>query len=105
MGRLHGRRVLFLADLHAREAAHARVRTEILHKGADRLLVVLHERLLDERDRLEEAVELALDDLGPRLLGLSLFAGLRLEDRALAFDLVLRHVLAGNEARRRTRDV
>ena len=34
-----------------------------------------------QRDRLEEAVELAVDDLGPRLLGLALFAGLRLVDR------------------------
>src|SRR5437868_12431223 len=100
MGRLHARRGLFLADLHSREPAHARVRTERLHKCVDRLLVVLDERLLEERDRLEEAVELAFDDLGPRLLGFALFSRLRLEDRALALDLVLRHVVTSDEARR-----
>src|SRR5262249_7476597 len=51
-------RALFLSDLDPREPADVCIGPERLHDRVDRLLVVLHERLLDERDRLEEAVEL-----------------------------------------------
>src|SRR5262245_60767356 len=96
---------LFLSDLDPRESTDVRVGPEGLHHGVDRLLVVLDERLLDECDRLEEAVELAVDDLRPGLLGLALFLGLCLVDIALACDFLGRHFVARDVTGRRARDV
>src|SRR6185295_16524927 len=63
-----------LADLDAREATDRGTATEPGDERAHRRLLVLHERLLDQRAArvgLVEAVDLAVDDLGPGLLGLA----------------------------------
>src|SRR5215831_8177590 len=97
-----------LADLDAREAANRGIAAEPRYERPHRRFLVLDERLLDECTTgvgLVEAVELALDDLGPSLLGLAFLARLGLVDLALALDLVGWNVVAGDPARRRARDV
>src|SRR5438045_3341194 len=80
VSRLRGRsKWSVLTDLDAGETADGGIGAQGLHERADRLLLVLDERLLDQRDRLEEAVELPLDDLGPCLLGFALFRRLLLQ--------------------------
>src|SRR5262245_19922696 len=108
---------LVLAYLNACEAPHLRVAAERLYKRVDRHLVVLDERLVEQRTALtlEEAGHLALDDLGPRLLGLALFARLLLVECALGLhhvrgELVARHVagrgaLVGDVQRNVMRDL
>ena len=46
----------------------------VVQQGLHALLAVLHRRLLEKRDVLEEPVDAALDDPGKSLLGLSLLA-------------------------------
>src|SRR6201996_6381628 len=72
---------LRLPDLESGETSHG-------HAGLgedllDRLLLLLHERLLGEHDVLEVGVDPAFDDLGDRLVGLALVAGDLLRDPAL----------------------
>src|SRR5262249_56034830 len=70
-----------LADLEAGERTY---RGPLLAEHLlDRLLGLLDERLLDERDLLEERAQPALDDLGDRLLRLALFPGDLLGDAPL----------------------
>ena len=57
---------------------------------------ILHERLLEERDLLVEAVDPPFDDLRHRGLGLALVAAQLLEDRALLLEHVGRHVVAAH---------
>src|SRR5947208_12482950 len=99
------RRALLLADLDAREAPNGGTVPQRLDERCDALLLVLHERLLEQRHLLEEAVQLPVDDLAESRFGLALLARLRLEDGSLPIDLVRRDVLAGDEPRRRARDV
>src|SRR5205085_1880936 len=97
-----------LADLDAREATNRGIAAQPRYERPNRRLLVLDERLLDERTAgvgLVEPVDLAVDDLGPGLLGLALLAGLRLVDLALVLDDVGRHVVARNPARCGARDV
>jgi len=75
------------------------IAAERLHERVDRHLVVFDERLVEQRAALalEEAGHLALDDLGPCLLGLAFLTGLLLVKGALSLDdlrreLVARHV-------------
>src|SRR5205823_12668151 len=82
-----------LADLEAGER---------LYRGAllaehllDRLLGLLDERLLDERDVLEERAQPALDNLGNRLLRLALIPGDLFGDAALVLHDVGRHLVTG----------
>src|SRR5262245_16142686 len=96
---------LFLADLHTREATHFGTAAETLDECLDRRLLIFHERLLEQGDSLEEAVELAVDDLAECLLGLALFASLRLEDVALPGDIVGGDVVTADVAGCRARDV
>src|SRR5699024_8767600 len=72
---------------------------------ADRLLRVLRERLVEQHDLLEEAVQPPLDDLRERLLRLVLVAGGLLGDPALVGDLLGRNVLAAEVARGERGDV
>src|SRR4051794_6543059 len=58
----------------------------LLEELLDRLLVVPHEALLEQDRLLEPRVEAALDDLGPRLLGLALGLGDVEERLALLLD-------------------
>src|SRR2546423_14736565 len=90
-----------VADLHLGEPADRRVAEQL----ADGLLLVFHERLLEEADLLEEAVEPSLDDLRDCLLGLSFVASAALEDRPLGLDAVGGNVVAAPELRTRGGDV
>src|SRR4051794_37722418 len=88
--------VSLLADLDAREAPDRGIAAQSGNERPNGRLLVLDERLLDERSTrvgLVEAVELAVDDLGPGLLGLALLARLRLVDLALALDVTGGHLV------------
>src|SRR5215471_19084459 len=80
-----------LADLEAGEPLD--VNTGRLEDLRDRLLVVLHERLLGEHDVLVEPADPALDDLRDRRLRLALVTGDLLEDAPLLLHHVSRNIL------------
>src|SRR5690606_11210202 len=85
-----------LADLEADDALHGH--PGLVHDLLHGLLVLLDDRLPEQRRLLEEPVDPALDDLGQGLLRLALLAGGGLGDLALLGDdvrgdLVLAHVL------------
>src|SRR5581483_8288317 len=87
---------LSLADLEPRETGDGDARGG--EHLADRGLRVLHERLLNQRDVLEERADAALHDLRDGLLRLALVAGDLLRDPALLLhdfggDLVAGHIL------------
>ena len=83
------------ADLEAGEAGR-RSTPASSSRPCTRLLGVLHRRLLEQHDVLEEAVDPTLDDLGQRRLGLALLAGGRLGDAPLGLDDVGRDLVAGD---------
>src|SRR3954447_6504224 len=72
------------ADLEAGEPGHAHAGR--VEDRLDRLLVLGHRRLVEQRDVLEEAVKPTLDDLGQRTLRLALLACGGLGDLALLGD-------------------
>src|SRR5690606_17767516 len=88
---------LGLTDLEADKAAHGYAR--FVDNLLDCLLVVLDERLTEQRRVLEEAVEPALHDLGQCLLRLALLARGGLGDTALVLDDVGRHVVPADVLR------
>src|SRR5579872_5059863 len=92
-----------LADLKPGEAGDgdAGLGQHLLDRG----LVVLHERLLEQRDFLEVGVQPALDDHRYGLLRLTLVPGDLLGDPALLLHLFGRHVLAGQVQRPGGRDL
>src|SRR5439155_12211979 len=82
------------SHLYLGEAGDGRVAKQLL----DRLLGVFHVLLLEQHVLGEEATgELALDDLGDRLFGLALIAGLGFEDLALLLHPLGRNLVAGEE--------
>src|SRR6185503_19343351 len=91
---------LVLAETEAREAPDddvlAGLRTRFLDQVADRLLVVLDVRLLEQAHLGEELVDLPVDDLVEDVGRLVLAFELGGEDRTLARDPVGRHVLAAH---------
>src|SRR6185295_1465529 len=93
--------VLSGADLDLREPNDRSRADDVAH----RLLVVLRERLIEEDELLEEAVEATFDDLRDRLFGLALVAGDRLERRALLGDVVGGHLVTREVLRPGERDV
>src|SRR5437899_4357785 len=70
-----------LPDLEPGEPGHRE--TCLVEDRLDGLLRLLHGRLLDQHDVLEEAVDPTLDDPGQRLLRLALLAGRFLGDTPL----------------------
>jgi hypothetical protein len=107
LGDLGGEVVLLLlealAQLEAHEAADldvlAELRDQRLLELIDRLVGVLHERLVEEADVLQPLGELALDHLLRDRLGLARLDGLGDQDGALARDHVLGDLFAADELR------
>src|SRR5437763_3445505 len=98
-----GRPSACLADLEAGERPY---RGALLAEHLlDRLLGLLDERLLDERDVLEERAQPALDNLGNRLLRLALIPGDLFGDAALVLHDVGRHLVTGYILRPHRRDL
>src|SRR5439155_8451153 len=106
---LPARDISQLADLHLGEADDGGLAERLLH----RLLLVVDPRLLEQHatrlallaDPLEPALELALDDLGQRRLGLALVARGVLEDLTLLGDVGLRHLVLAEDGRAAEADV
>src|SRR5512133_703962 len=98
-----------LAEHVAREAADldvlADLRDRLGDDVLDLLLVVLHERLLEEAELAVELLDLAGRDLLEDRLGLLLLARLGLRDLALLRDDVRGDLLAADPARRGRRDL
>src|SRR4051794_34245392 len=92
-----------LADLEAGEPPD--VDAGLVEDRLDRLLRVLHRRLVEQRDLLEVAVQPTLDDLGQRLLRLALLTGGGLGDLALLGHNVRGDLVAGDVARAHRRDL
>src|ERR1044071_4105671 len=92
-----------LAELEAHEAADldvlADLRDQLLLDLIDRLVGVLHPRLIEQADLLHPLRDLAVDHLLDDGLGLAALLRLRDEDGALAVDHVLRDLVLADELR------
>src|SRR5215207_7122925 len=89
---------LLLAHLEPREAPHRQRRPRrlacVIDELTDRLRVIAHPRLIEQRVLRVELVHLPVDDLADHRLGLASGAGLLLVDPALAVDDVALDLVA-----------
>src|SRR6185503_817012 len=83
----------------------ADLRDQLLLELLDRLVGILHERLIEQADLLHPLRDLTVDHLRDHGLGLAALLGLREQDLALARDDVLGDLVLAHELRVHRRDL